>query len=345
MTVDIWFGQWPTDDATQSMVGDLYRVLQPQPKHYTALFTFIPEGGLEIDLVVMKQDFIFIVEHKFCEWKIVGGTEGPWKAFEPKPDGQFEEHTMNPVNSSPFRQMRTSYENFVNWSSRHHEEISKDVTRQSFVNWRKARSYVVISPKLHPDSQIEMSKPTKCLGRDYFLNYELLQSSIKGEIELTDIEMGRIPKMLNLNLWRPPEFDGTGLLDKTSMLTGAWKPDPFAELVAYGHHSSVSVFHLSDIAKKVITVGRAPDNDLVIKDSSISAHHAVIHVDTLPNGQKFYMVKDSGSRNGTYIAFNGKPDEERKIDPDNRFGLKNGSLVRFGSVAFTFLEQKEQPKP
>lgn len=344
MTVDIWFGQWPSDDATQSMVGDLYRLLQPQPQHYVALFTFIPPGGLEIDLVVMKRNYIFIVEHKFCEWKIIGSTEGPWKTYEPKPDGEYEEHTMNPVNSSPYHQMRTAYQNFVNWCSFHHEEISKDVERDTFVNWRKARSYVVISPTLHKDSQITMGPPTKCLGRDYFLTYELVQASIKSEIELTDVEMGRIPKMLNLNLWNPPEYNGAGLVGQTSLQQGSWRPEPFAELIAYGHKACESVFRINDIQKKIVTIGRAPDNDLVIRDSSVSAHHAQIEVETQPDGTKLYMVKDNGSRNGTYVSFNGVPSEARQAEPNRRFGLKNYSFVRFGSTGFTFLEQKEQVK-
>jgi len=344
MSVEIWFGHWPPDDASQSMVGEIYRLLNPQPVPYVAMFNFIPPGGREIDLVVMKRDYIFVVEHKYCEWKIIGSTEGPWKSYEPKPDGTFEEHVMNPVNSSPFHQMRAAYEKFVNWCSEKHEEISKDVERVSFVNWRKARSYVVISPSLHKESQITMGGPTKCLGRDYFLTYELVQASIKSEIELTEIEMGRIPKMLNLNYWTPPSVDRSGNVEKTSLLQGSWKLEPFAELVAYGHQACESVFRLSEIEKKVITIGRAPDNDLVIRDKSVSAHHAQIVIEIHPNGELLYMVSDLESSNGTHLAFNGKLADERRIQPNTRFCLRNTSMVRFGSTGFTFLQQKEQLK-
>ncbi len=71
----------------------------------------------------------------------------------------------------------------------------------------------------------------------------------------------------------------------------------------------------------VITIGRAPSNDVVIDDPTVSAQHAVLT--KLPSG---YRLKDLGSSNGTQI--NGFSITEA--------GLKDGAEIRFGYVTGVF---------
>ena len=71
----------------------------------------------------------------------------------------------------------------------------------------------------------------------------------------------------------------------------------------------------------VITIGRAPSNDVVIDDPTVSAQHAVLT--KLPSG---YRLKDLGSSNGTQI--NGVSITEA--------GLKDGAEIRFGCVTGVF---------
>ncbi|MDJ0923450.1 MAG: FHA domain-containing protein [Acidimicrobiia bacterium] len=48
---------------------------------------------------------------------------------------------------------------------------------------------------------------------------------------------------------------------------------------------------------QVITIGRAPDNDVVVEDPAVSWHHAEIRV--TPNNE--YELVDLSSHNGTYL--------------------------------------------
>ena len=73
-----------------------------------------------------------------------------------------------------------------------------------------------------------------------------------------------------------------------------------------------------------VTIGRAPDNTLVLGDSRVSSHHAEIR----PEGQYFSLV-DLGSTNGTYLneqmVYSGAP---RLLQP--------GDTIRLGDTRFTF---------
>jgi pSer/pThr/pTyr-binding forkhead associated (FHA) protein len=71
----------------------------------------------------------------------------------------------------------------------------------------------------------------------------------------------------------------------------------------------------------VITIGRAPSNDVVIDDPTVSAQHA-----SLTKSPSGYRLRDLGSTNGTQI--NGVSITEAE--------LKEGSEIRFGYVTGVF---------
>ena len=71
----------------------------------------------------------------------------------------------------------------------------------------------------------------------------------------------------------------------------------------------------------VIAIGRAPSNDVVIDDPTVSAQHASLT--KLPSG---YRLKDLGSTNGTQIDAVSITDAE----------LKDGAEIRFGYVTGVF---------
>ena len=71
----------------------------------------------------------------------------------------------------------------------------------------------------------------------------------------------------------------------------------------------------------LITIGRAPSNDVVIDDPTVSAQHA-----SLTKSPSGYRLKDLGSSNGTQI--NGLSITEA--------GLKDGAEIRFGYVTGVF---------
>jgi len=52
-----------------------------------------------------------------------------------------------------------------------------------------------------------------------------------------------------------------------------------------------------DVTSESISIGRNPDNDLVLNSKGVSKHHAVIE----KKGPNYFLI-DSGSSNGTYIG-------------------------------------------
>ena len=70
-------------------------------------------------------------------------------------------------------------------------------------------------------------------------------------------------------------------------------------------------------------IGRSPETDLPLFDSSVSRQHAM-----LIRGQEGYVVRDLGSTNGTFV-------NEKAIESD--CSLRSGDTIRIGSFLFRFL--------
>jgi hypothetical protein len=84
-----------------------------------------------------------------------------------------------------------------------------------------------------------------------------------------------------------------------------------------------------------LTIGRASDNNLVVKDVKASAHHAEI----LPEGQS-YSIVDLGSSNGTFV-------NEQQIFKGSPRQLQPGDKIRIGDTTFSFASAlpSSQPAP
>jgi VWFA-related protein len=74
--------------------------------------------------------------------------------------------------------------------------------------------------------------------------------------------------------------------------------------------------------KATTNIGRAPDNQLVLDEPTVSRHHAWIKAE----GEEF-LVFDIGSANGTFV-------NDEQIEEPRR--LENGDVVRFGDAEFVF---------
>ncbi|MER7534943.1 FHA domain-containing protein [Streptomyces sp. NPDC097704] len=68
----------------------------------------------------------------------------------------------------------------------------------------------------------------------------------------------------------------------------------------YGDHRSPTTFYQLDLGR-VMRIGRALENELVVSDLQVSRHHAEFHA--TPDGR--FEIRDLGSHNGTYV--NGQP--------------------------------------
>ena len=73
--------------------------------------------------------------------------------------------------------------------------------------------------------------------------------------------------------------------------------------------------------RRTIRIGRATDNDMIINNSRVSAHHAVLEY------KGAWMLCDLDSTNGTYV-------DGVKISAATR--LRRGALVRFGATGPTY---------
>jgi pSer/pThr/pTyr-binding forkhead associated (FHA) protein len=76
-----------------------------------------------------------------------------------------------------------------------------------------------------------------------------------------------------------------------------------------------------DLIGDVIRIGRAPSNDIVIDDPTVTAQHA-----SLTKSPSGYRLRDLGSTNGTQI--NGVSITDAQ--------LKDGTEIRFGYVTGVF---------
>jgi FHA domain len=85
-------------------------------------------------------------------------------------------------------------------------------------------------------------------------------------------------------------------------------------------------------ASHLITLGRAPENDVVVPDVSISRFHAFVKQDA--NGG--WLMQDAGSTNGTTVNGNSVPRQGHGPAVE----LSPGDDVRLGQVELTFLDSE-----
>lgn len=86
----------------------------------------------------------------------------------------------------------------------------------------------------------------------------------------------------------------------------------------------ISSYGRTTLGSSNLTIGRAPDNQLVISDPQASSHHAQI----LPDGQG-YLLTDIGSTNGTFV-------NEQRLFPHAPRLLVSGDVIRIGNTNYTY---------
>jgi len=87
-----------------------------------------------------------------------------------------------------------------------------------------------------------------------------------------------------------------------------------------------------DLAPGRLTIGRHPDNDVMIDDISVSGHHAEIEVvaSKYLEGTLEFFIIDKGSKNGTFINDNDVKGRERLVD---------GDVIRLAWNKFKFIDE------
>ena len=107
-------------------------------------------------------------------------------------------------------------------------------------------------------------------------------------------------------------------------LRAALQPEPSAQ----GEPPAKLTFETGPFARRVVgvpdstaTVGRAPDNDIIIGDPATSGHHCRIEL-----RQGVYWISDLGSTNGTLV--NGEPIIDKQLD--------HGDVISIGQNTIRF---------
>jgi pSer/pThr/pTyr-binding forkhead associated (FHA) protein len=90
---------------------------------------------------------------------------------------------------------------------------------------------------------------------------------------------------------------------------------------------SGTVYELVD---DLVTIGRGPDNAIIINNPSVSARHAQLQL-----ADETYRLKDLGSTNGTHV--NGKPVTETLLRFDDR--------IRFGAIEARYESDASGSRP
>jgi hypothetical protein len=321
MTVELWYGSKPHHPAEQNTLIELYQFLLSQEEHFVVLLNFFPGQGNEIDLVVLKENGIFVAELKHIWDKILGGREGNWKAVNK--EGQ--ETVLYRGRPNPFKQIRRNYFSWKDWCNANAECISAGVMRPWPVDYEQTMQFIVLYPDLPEGSNLSIGDfPVQALGLSKFLPALVVRSS--DRIGLSRQEMSRIPQLLKLTEWLlTPRPD-------TEKLSGDWESPTFVALAARGHALSVPLFRLDALKKEAITVGRESQNDLVIVDQRVSRYHAQIF-----RQGEHWVVHDLESTSGTFVSYSGDPVQEKPVKGVD-FALKNGSIVRFGPASYTLLQ-------
>jgi hypothetical protein len=112
--------------------------------------------------------------------------------------------------------------------------------------------------------------------------------------------------------WHPPERAGHTVLADP----GAREPPRAGEALA--------IALPQDPRRPYVTLGRGPENDVVVDDATLSRLHVVL----MRADDGTWTVRDAGSSNGTRL-------EGRRLDPGKPEPLPVGSLLEAGSVRLT----------
>ena len=193
MAVQVWIGEKPEHPNERRAIVALANGLERLDGLYLILANF-SVGGRNIDLVLIKQDAIFIVELKHCDGKIFGDVNGPW--FVESANG--ERKRLNPGRKNPYNQVISYYYSLINFLNEHRTTFLSP-QKATAVDFRTCKRLVVISPTIQEGSQVETDWKVELKGLDELPAYLVTERS--SEIDLSVEEMLTIPELLHCTRW------------------------------------------------------------------------------------------------------------------------------------------------
>ncbi|WP_413115114.1 FHA domain-containing protein [Streptomyces sp. CY1] len=114
---------------------------------------------------------------------------------------------------------------------------------------------------------------------------------------------------------------------------GTGSSGPAGGAPAQGDRSPTTFHQLA--AGRVMRIGRALENELVVSDLQVSRHHAEFRA--LPDGR--FEIRDLGSHNGTYV--NGQPVRQQIIGPTDIVGVGHSTFRLVGDRLEEFVDTGE----
>jgi len=97
--------------------------------------------------------------------------------------------------------------------------------------------------------------------------------------------------------------------------------------------AGVSIVHLQGVRSAVL--GRSASCDVVVRDSSVSRKHAILHLAEETSGQET-TIEDLGSRNGTSL-------DQQRLRPRERVSIVVGSRIQLGSASLVLERTRDSP--
>lgn len=190
MAVQIWIGEKPEHPNERRAITQLATQLARLDGLYIVVANF-SVGGRAVDMVVLKNDGIFVIELKHCDGKVFGDVNGPWFVE----NSNQERKRINPGRKNPYNQVITYYYALTNFLTEHRA----DITNNRSVDVRAVRRVVAIAPTLHPESQVESDWKVQVLGLDALPLHVFTERSTN--MNWSDSEIQRIPLLLNCTRW------------------------------------------------------------------------------------------------------------------------------------------------
>lgn len=193
MAVQVWVGEIPEHPQEREAIVSLARGLSRLEELFLIVANFTV-GGQAVDLAVFKHNGGFVIELKHCDGRVLGGVNGRWRVI----DANDEVHFVNPGRRNPYNQVISSFYRLSNFFNQHRRDFLSD-HRAASVDFRSCKRLVVISPSIHPESEIVLDWKVDLKGLDELPTYLITATS--SEIELTREELMAIPELLRCEPW------------------------------------------------------------------------------------------------------------------------------------------------
>ena len=222
MAVQVWIGEKPEHPNERRAIVALANGLERLDGLYLILANF-SVGGRNVDLVIVKQDAIFIVELKHVDGKVFGDVNGPW--FVESANG--ERKRLNPGRKNPYNQVISYYYSLINFLNEHRVDFLSP-QKASSVDFRTCKRLVVLAPTVQAGSHVETDWKVELKGLDELPAYLVTERS--SEIDLSEDEMLAIPRLLHCTRWNEVNALLAGVMPRWDQVPS--EPAPASEPAA-----------------------------------------------------------------------------------------------------------------